>query len=109
MKLHPSRRNTGLLWGLLALAVIYGGVLRFLPGVFSNRLLGGFIGVALGLYICSCPAANAVDLLFLERRGGRPFASVWAGAGWLTLNLLVLLAGFAVILLGTRQLAAAPH
>jgi hypothetical protein len=72
-------------------------------------MLDGFIGVALGLYICSRPAANTVDLLFAERYRLRLITSGWAGFGWLALNLLVFFVGFEVIMLGTGQLAAASN
>ena len=107
MNQQGSGRNTRTLWLLILLAAIYGGLLYFRHGVTGHPLLDGFIGVALGLYICSRPAANAVDLLFAERYRLRLITSGWAGLGWLALNLLVFSVGFAVIVLGTRQLAAA--
>jgi hypothetical protein len=50
---------------LLAIACI--GLLGSLHTVTGINLLDGGIGVALGLYICAHPAANAVNLLFFER------------------------------------------
>jgi hypothetical protein len=102
-----SSRNTRTLWLLILLSAIYGGMLHFRHGVTGRHMLDGFIGVALGLFICSRPAANAVDLLFAERFKLRQITGTWDGIGWLALNLLVFLVGFAVIMLGTRQLAAA--
>jgi hypothetical protein len=62
--------------------------------------------VALGLYICSHPAANAIDLFFLDRAGLRQFSSAWSGIGWLALNGLVVLVGWLVIVGGTTRLVA---
>jgi hypothetical protein len=106
MNQHQGGRNTRTLWVLILLAVIYGGLLYFRHRVTDNALLDGFLGVTLGLYICSRPAANAVDLLFAERFRLRQLTSGWAGIGWLALNLVVFFTGFAVIMLGTRRLVA---
>ncbi len=63
----------------------------------------GVIGVVLGLFICSQPAAYVVDLFYRSR---------WRPAGeprwlWPVLNLLTFLAGVSVVVLGTIQLAQA--
>jgi hypothetical protein len=102
-----SSRNTRTLWILILLAGIYGGLVFFWRGVAGHPVLAGFIGVGLGLYICSRPAANAVDLLFAERYSLRELTSRWSGIGWLSLNLFVFFVGFGVIMLGTQLLAAA--
>ena len=68
-------------------------------------LLDGIIGVLLGLYICSKPAANAVDLIFFRRGELRQLTSGWSGLGWLSLNLLVLFVGWVVIFTGTTHMA----
>jgi type VI protein secretion system component VasF len=104
---RPSSRNTRALWILILVALLYGSLLYFRHGVTARHLPDGFIGVALGLFICSRPAANAVDLLYAERYGLRQITSTWDGIGWLALNLVVFFVGFAVIMSGTRQLAAA--
>jgi hypothetical protein len=100
-------RNTRTLWLLILFAAIYAGLLFFRHGVTGRHLLDAFIGVGLGLFICSRPAANGVDLLFAERYKLRQITSTWDGIGWLALNLAVFFIGFAVIMLGTRLLAAA--
>jgi hypothetical protein len=60
--------------------------------------------VALGLYICAHPAANAVDMLFFERDTLRRVSSEWPVVRWLALNLLVLLTGWMVVFVGLRRL-----
>lgn len=97
-------RNSGVLWGLILLVIVYIGLLRYLGTLTGVTLLDGIIGVALGLYVCSHPAANGVDLLFRERRGLPDDASAWSGVGWLALNLLVLVGGWLVIVTGTTRL-----
>jgi len=60
----------------------------------------------LGLYICSHPAANAIDLLFVDRWELDDMTAEWAGLAWLGLNVLVLFCGWLVITLGAARLAA---
>ena len=105
-------RNTTVLWGLILLALAYGGLLRYLHTLTGINMLDGSIGVVLGLYICSRPAAHAVDLLFFERGAFHQLSSEWSGIGWLALNLLVLLVGWIVIVIGATRLvggAAGAH
>jgi hypothetical protein len=64
----------------------------------------GALGVVLGLYICSRPAANGIDLLFFERGGLRIAFSGWSGLEWLMLNAIVMFAGWVVIVVGASQI-----
>jgi hypothetical protein len=106
MNQHPGRRKAGLLWGLIAVAMSYIALLSFLPALTGKPLLDGTIGVVLGLYICSRPAANAVDMLFFERHALRQLKGAWSGIGWLALNLLALGAGWLVLERGVLRLVA---
>jgi hypothetical protein len=90
---------------LVLLAIVYICLLGDLYGLTGSRSLDGSIGVMLGLYICSHPAANAIDILFFERGALRELAAEWSGIGWLALNLRVLLSGWLVIAMGAAQLA----
>jgi len=101
---HQHRRNTRTLWGMVLLAIAYIGLLHYLHTLTGIPVLDGSLGVALGLYICSHPAANAVDMLFFERYNLRQISSEWSGVGWLALNALVLLAGWMVIFIGLTRL-----
>jgi hypothetical protein len=67
MEQHRHKRSTRILWGLILVAIAYSGSLRHLPTLTGIAILDGSVGVALGLYICSHPAANAVTMLFFER------------------------------------------
>ena len=97
-------RNPGVLWGMILLAIAYGGLVRYLHTLTGTPIVDGYIGVTLGLYICSHPAANAVDMLFFERSSLRQISSEWSIVRWLALNLLVLLAGWMVIYSGITRL-----
>jgi hypothetical protein len=103
---HRRRRNARRLAALLLLAAAYGSLLSALGTLTGTDTADGSIGVILGLYICSHPAANAIDVLFLERGGLRRVSSEWAGIGWLALNLAVVFAGWLVIVIGTTRLVS---
>jgi hypothetical protein len=100
---RQHQRNTTVLWGMILLALAYAGVLHYLRTLTGMAMLNGSIGLALGLYICAHPAANAVNMLFFERDILRHITE-WSLVRWLALNLLVLLAGWMVIFLGLRRL-----
>lgn len=99
------QRQTRMLWILALIALSYNGVSFFMPTLTGNRLFDGSIGVVLGLYICSRPAGNAVDMLFYQRGEFQRLTSGWAGIGWLALNLLVLFLGWLVIATGATRFA----
>jgi hypothetical protein len=85
------------------LALGYASLLLGIRTLTGVSLLDGAISVIVGLYICSHPAANAVDLIFLQRGALHELASEWSGLGWLLLNLLVLFVGWLVIVLGATR------
>ncbi len=104
--MHKRRdyHKTGILWAMMALAILYMVLLYSLHTLTGTNVLDGSIGILLGLYICSHPAANAVDILFYERGAFHELSSEWSGLRWLALNMLVLLAGDALIIVGAVQL-----
>jgi hypothetical protein len=99
-----SPRNVGTLWALIGVAVLYVALLRLLPTLTGRVVWDGGIGVALGLFICAHPAANAISLLFFERKALRQVSSDGPLLRWLALNLLVLLIGWMVVFAGIRRL-----
>jgi uncharacterized membrane protein len=100
---HRLRHNTTVLCSLLLLALVYTVLLYFFRTLTGDDIADGVIGVLLGLYVCSHPAANAVDLLFFHRDALREAASGWSGIGWLGLNLLVTLVGWFAIFIGALR------
>lgn len=70
--------------------------------------MDGAFSVLLGLYICSRPAGNAIDLIFFERSPFHRMITQWSGIGWLALNILTLVMGWIVIHLGAIHLASRP-
>lgn len=96
-------RNIITLSILVVLGIAYSGLFYSWDTLTSINHLDGIIGVVFGLYICSHPAANLVDIL-LYRQGARfPFSSKRSVVLWLLLNILVLLIGGTVIFIGTTR------
>ncbi|HZO31961.1 MAG TPA: hypothetical protein VFH48_38885 [Chloroflexota bacterium] len=95
-------RSSGVLCGFMLLALAYSAVLFTYGPLTGDASIDGAIGVVLGLYVCSHPAANVLDLLFLDggvvRRGSEE-----RGITWYVLNLLVLMAGWFVVWTGLTR------
>ncbi len=99
---QPRGRNYKTLGVVIALALLYGGWMYTQRTITGIPRLDGVIGVLLGLFICSRPAANMLDLLFMRR--DRAVSSEWSGIGWLALNGLVMFVGWIVITIGATRL-----
>ena len=98
------RRNTNMLWAMVLLAVLYVSLINSIYAWSHSDRLVGSLGILIGLFICSQPAANAVDLLFYKRDILVEISKAWSGIGWLVLNLFVLGLGWAVIVVGATRL-----
>ena len=96
-------RSLTRLWLVALLGLVYTAILFLRPLLLGRPLLAGSIGVLLGLYICSHPAANGIDMLFLGRRGHYVERSPQAEAIWLLVNFLVLLVGLVVTIIGATR------
>ena len=92
------------LWIQLLLAIAYSVPVLVLGTITGSGPLDGLVGGLLGLYSCSYPARNTIDVLFANRFALARIWSTWSGRGWLALNGLVLLAGWWVIFLGMVSL-----
>ena len=104
MDQHRFQRSSKLLWAMVLLAVLYMSLINYIyTWSHSDRLVGS-LGIVIGLYICSQPAANAMDLLFFKRDILQEMSKAWLGIGWLVLNLFVLVIGWVVIVVGATRL-----
>ena len=72
------------------------------PGTGAGWL-EGVVGLVLGLYICSRPAANGIDLFFAERGTWRRVFTVRSGLEWLLLNAVVMFVGWFVLVTGVTR------
>ena len=108
MNQHSRRSNTRTLLALVVVGIVYCGLLYYRRTVTGTDLVDGIVGVVLGLYICSHPAANLVDMLFFRQSSPRPFSSRRSTALWLALNIIVLLIASFVIFSGTTRLVVRP-
>ena len=89
---------------LVVLGIAYSTFLYLQPTLTGRNRLDGIVGVVLGLYIASHPAANLVDMLFYRRGVQYHFSSKRSVILWLSLNVFVLLISGIVIFVGTTRL-----
>jgi hypothetical protein len=102
MKRVVHKRHPAVLWVLLAVALAFNLLVYFRPELTGNDQVNGLGGVLLGLFIAAFPAANFLDML-LSELGARHWRGIkQADLPWVALNLLVLLAGLVVEVLGTK-------
>ena len=93
---------------LAVFGIAYSSVI-YSRGTLTGRIhLDGIIGVVLGLYICSHPAAHLIELLFYRRGIRYRFSSARSVVLWLALNVLVLFISGVVIFVGTTGLIGKP-
>jgi hypothetical protein len=97
---QPNRMRLSL---LLLPAAAYLAWQYYLPLASGRDGIDGGVGVVLGLFICSRPAANGIDLIFAERGSLRRVFSVPSGLVWIALNALVMVAGWVVIVVGASR------
>jgi len=89
---------------LAVLGIGYSGWLYSQHPLTGMDNVDGIIGVVLGLYICSHPAATLVDMLFYRRGIQYQFSSMKSAVLWLALNVLILFIGGIAIFVGTTRL-----
>jgi amino acid transporter len=97
------KRNTPWLAGMIVLAAAYAAFLTLFHTFTGQLRWDGIIGMMVGLYICSHPAANVVDLIIFGRFTQRQGLSRRNFYLWWVLNLLVLLIGLVVVFSGTTR------
>lgn len=92
-------RKVLVLGGATLLAVIYRTLLSGLHTLTRSNKGDGIIGILLGLYICSHPAANLLDTLLFGRDDWRSGAKL-SIILWLAMNVFVLVLGWIMIFTG---------
>lgn len=103
MSAQKRRHNYVTLGVMLLLAMSYHVTVYFWRPLWRAHKVEGILGILLGLFICSIPAANLLDLLYgllgnrLQQDEGLRLVF------WLLLNIIVLLVGWFVITLGATR------
>jgi hypothetical protein len=102
--MHSSlhKRHPAVLWILLGVALAFALLVHFRPDLTGNDHLNGYAGVALGLFTAAFPAANFLDILLAELGALRWTAIRRADLPWVALNLVVLLTGLVIVVVGTK-------
>lgn len=95
--------NTGLLITMVALGCCYALWLYLRPTITGSNLGDSAIGVLLGIYICSRPVSNLMDLLFTQNIRWNEIRKR-AGIMWLAMNFITTFAGWATIVLGATRM-----
>jgi hypothetical protein len=97
-------RNTLVLGILVLLAGLYVGWFAYFGVLTGSARMDGSLGLLLGLYVCSQPAANMLDmLLFMTADTREGITATRSGQFWLALNVLTLLAGWVAIFSGAMR------
>jgi hypothetical protein len=100
--LYTPRRRTLVI--LLPVAAAYVTWQAVAPAASGHEWLDSTIGIVLGLYICSRPAANGIDLFFAERGTLQRIFTRASGVEWVLLNAAVMIAGWFVIMTAASRL-----
>ncbi len=95
--------NTRTLLAAVGLALVYFAALFLLHTLTGHSRWDGIIGIVLGLYISSHPAANLVNVLIFHHGAAYLGLSRRAYSWFWALNTLVMLTGLSVIFVGTLQ------
>ncbi len=93
------------MWLLVVAALVYMAGLVLWRAVILGPRLYGSIGIVLGLFICSRPASNLVDIVLFGRTVPWQTSSRRDDIIWLALNVVVMLAGCIVLFVGAVRLA----
>lgn len=105
--MYALKLNHTSLWLHILAGLGYSAFALSLDWHTATMALEGSIGVLLGLYICSCPAKNTIDVLFADRFAAARIWSRLDGRAWLALNGLTLVAGTVAIMAGMVRLIGA--
>ncbi len=99
---NMRKRHPAVLWILLAVAMVFGLLVHFRPTLTGNDEVNGLGGVCLGLFMAAFPAANFLNMLLFELGGKRWHGLRRASLPWVLLNLVVLVAGLVMVVVGTK-------
>ncbi len=90
---------------LVTVAMAYSSLLNLQQTLTGANKSDGIMGVLLGLFICAQPAANILEALLFGRLTQYQEPSRMSALTWWSLNVLVLLTGWMVIIVGMTRFA----
>ncbi len=95
--------NTGFLISMVALGLIYAVWMYLRQTITGSNLGDAATGVLLGIYICSRPVSNLMDMLYTQNVRWNELRKR-AGIMWLAMNFITTFAGWATIVLGATRM-----
>lgn len=95
--------NTGLLCVVIVLGVIYAAWLYTRQTITGSNFWDAAVGVLLGIYICSRPVSNLMDMLYAQNVRWKELKKR-AGMTWLVMNFITTFVGWATIVLGATRM-----
>lgn len=95
--------NTILLCVVVVLGVVYGAWLYTRPSITGSNFWDATLGVLLGIYICSRPVGNLMDMLYTQNIRWYELKQR-AGMIWLIMNFVTTFVGWATIVLGATRM-----
>lgn len=95
--------NTGLLCSVIVLGIIYAAWLYTRDTLTGSNFWDAAVGVLLGIYICSRPVSNLMDLIYAQNVRWTELKKR-AGMTWLVMNFLTTFVGWATIVLGAMRM-----
>ena len=100
MQKRVNEQNTKALWILIVAAVIIRIMFQAWPLITGVPEVDGLFAVFFGFYICSKAAANFLNLILYELNTRRLGAIIRIHISWLGLNVLVMLSGLMLVVIG---------
>lgn len=100
----PQREfRSGLLVSVSLLGMAYVTWIYLQGHVIERPLWDATLGVLLGLYICSRPITNLMDMIYTQNIRWQDLRQK-AGLRWIVLNFLTTFIGWATIVVGATQM-----
>ena len=106
---HRREWNIKVLCLLVLLGTAYSSLLYYERALTGSDMADGIIAVLFGLYVCSHPAANVINMFFFRRGVQGQSSSKWSPVLWVALNMMTLLIGWMVIFFGTIRIVGRPE
>ena len=95
--------NTGLLCVMVLLGVVYAAWLYKHQTLTGSNFWDAAVGVLLGIYICSRPVGNLMDMLYTQNIRWQELKKR-AGVIWIAMNFVTTFVGWATIVLGATRM-----